>query len=160
MADGELTSSACFLPSYNTRSTLTFSRFPVSVLILPRLLCRRARAPRDSTRDEAVGLAAVEKEEVRAGRARRQIERVSNTILTDVNWLLLEGLAAETVVLLVVSCWLLVVLAGCGVGRLAASRGRQSTRLRNVTIAPQRAASDDGNCGSATAVTARWICRI
>jgi hypothetical protein len=83
---GDLTSSACFLPSYNTRSTLTFSRFPVSVLILPRLWCRSARAPRDSTRDEGVGLAAVEKEEVRAGRARRQIERVSNTILTDLNY--------------------------------------------------------------------------
>ena len=90
-----LTSSACFLPSYNTRSTLTFSRFPVSVLILPRWFCRSAHAPRARTR-EGVGLqlAAVSKPredvtdadadaEAEAGRARRQRERVSNTIMAE-----------------------------------------------------------------------------
>jgi len=50
--------------------------------MLPRL-CRSAEAPLASRRDECVGLAAEWKEEVRAGRAKRQSERVSNTILTD-----------------------------------------------------------------------------
>ena len=47
-----LTCFAWSFPSYNTNSTLTFSRFPVSVLILPRLLCRRGSAPRDKTRND------------------------------------------------------------------------------------------------------------
>jgi hypothetical protein len=51
--------------------------------MLPRL-CRSARAPRDSTRALWAGRAAEWKEEVSVGRAKRQSERVSNTILTDV----------------------------------------------------------------------------
>jgi hypothetical protein len=54
--------------------------------MLPRELCRSARAPRESTRALWVGRAAVEKEEVNAGRAKRQIERVSNTILSGFIW--------------------------------------------------------------------------
>jgi hypothetical protein len=122
---GYLTSSACFLPSYNTRSTLTFSRFPVSVLILPRALCRSARAPRDSTRAEGVGLAAVEKEEVRAGRARRQIERVSNTILTDENYLCEE--VGGRAVLLLVEPEIQLAGRGAGVG-ICLQQGNVSPR--------------------------------
>jgi hypothetical protein len=48
--------------------------------MLPRLLWRRDRAPAERMREEeAIGLAA----EVKAGRAKRQIERVRNTIVNE-----------------------------------------------------------------------------
>jgi len=120
-----LTSSACFLPSYNTRRTLTFSRFPVSVLMLPRL-CRSAEAPRDSTRALCAGRAAVEKEELSAGRAKRHRERVSNTILTDVMFLGGLGLEGE-------ARFCLGDLPECGVGRLSAAKETDvSIWLRNT----------------------------
>ena len=113
VADWQLTSSACFLPSYNTRSTLTFSRFPVSVLMLPRL-CRSANAPRDTS---GVGLP---EREVRIGRAKRQIERVRNTILTDLCGYWREVLCGRRVVLLVVG----QVKCGVEFGELPAAKKR------------------------------------
>jgi hypothetical protein len=63
----------------------------------------------------------VEKEEVRAGRAKRQIERVSNTILTDL--LFFRGRELEG------GAWVLLVdLPECGVGRLAAAESESSVR--------------------------------
>jgi hypothetical protein len=85
-----LTSLACCFPSYNTRRTLTFSCFLVSVLILPKPFCSgiagaAAALLWTGARRGLLAAAAAVKSERDEGRededAKRLIERMSNTIL-------------------------------------------------------------------------------
>jgi hypothetical protein len=78
------------MPSYSTSRTLTFSRFPVSLRILPKPFRRGiavagAAAPGKAGLLVAARAAAVKSE--REGddddEAKRPIERMSNTILND-----------------------------------------------------------------------------
>lgn len=90
------TSWACLPPSYKTSRTLTFSRFPVSVLMLPSRLLNCTFADRSDASGVPFGKTrwaagadlaaaeAVKSERVAAGvLASRETERVRNTILNE-----------------------------------------------------------------------------
>jgi hypothetical protein len=76
------------MPSYSTSRTLTFSRFPVSLRILPKPFRRGiavagAAAPGKAGLLVAARAAAVKSEREGDDEAKRPIERMSNTILND-----------------------------------------------------------------------------